>query len=247
MAIYRRRGAGWRSRRGLCLVAASKIKSKNETTWKEAGNVRKELETAMKIRYLLGVAMLGCAGWLVGGCAEEKESMEPPPPAPAEYADKHMPAGWWADEKIIAEGKEIFEGVKNIDVNCSSCHGKDGKPVKAGARDFRKGERMKLYSDSVWFWRISEGVPNTKMKAWKSKLTDENDRWKAMAYERTFGLKGMGYDVARKEWVPVADLGKPAPVAAPAAGGPGEAKPAAGASKPAEAAPGKDGVKKDGK
>jgi len=59
--------------------------------------------------------------------------------------------------------------------------------------DFRKTERMKLYSDSVWFWRISEGVPNTKMKAWKSKLPEE-DRWKAMAYERTFGLKGMGYD-----------------------------------------------------
>jgi mono/diheme cytochrome c family protein len=204
----------------------------------------------MRLKGLLGVAVLGCAGFLFAGCAEEQESTAPPPPAPPEYADKHMPAGWWADEKIIAEGKEIFEGVKNIDVNCSSCHGKDGKPVKAGARDFRKGERMKQYSDSVWFWRISEGVPNTKMKAWKSKLTDENDRWKVMAYERTFGLKGLGYDVARKEWVPVADLGKAAPAgggATPAAGAPGEAKPAAGDGKAPQAAPTKEAPKKDGK
>ena len=143
----------------------------------------------MKIRYL-GIMLLGCGGLFLTSCAEEQESTAPPPPAPPEYADKHMPAGWWTDEKIIAEGKEIFEGVKNIDVNCSSCHGKDGKPVKAGARDFRKSDRMKLYSDSVWFWRISEGVPNTKMKAWKSKLSEE-DRWKAMAYEHNFGLKGL--------------------------------------------------------
>ena len=203
----------------------------------------------MKIQGLFGVVLMGFAGLLLSGCAEEQESTGPPPPAPAEYADKHMPAGWWADEKIIAEGKTIFEGVKNIDVNCSSCHGKDGKPVKAGARDFRKGERMKLYSDSVWFWRISEGVPNTKMKSWKSKLPEE-DRWKVMAYERTFGLSGLGYDVARKEWVPVADLGKAAPApggAAPAAGAPGTAAPASGDGKAPAAVPAKDGAKKDGK
>ena len=190
----------------------------------------------MKITSLMGLLIVGGVAFLAAGCAEEQESTAPPPPAPPEYADKHMPAGWWADEKIIAEGKTIFEGVKNIDVNCSSCHGKDGKPVKAGARDFRKGERMKLYSDSVWFWRISEGVPNTKMKAWKSKLPEE-DRWKAMAYERTFGLSGLAYDVARKEWVPVADLGKPAPAAAPAVGD----------GKAPAATPAKDAPKKDGK
>ncbi len=196
-----------------------------------AGNpeMGKELGAIMKITRLLGLLIIGGVAFLAAGCAEEQESTGPPPPAPPEYADKHMPAGWWADEKIIAEGKEIFEGVKNIDVNCSSCHGKDGKPVKAGARDFRKGERMKLYSDSVWFWRISEGVPNTKMKAWKSKLSEE-DRWKAMAYERTFGLKGLGYDVAAKDWVPVDQLGK--------------AKPAAGDGKAPAATPVKDDKKK---
>ena len=192
----------------------------------------------MKTRHLLGIMVLGCGGLFLTSCAEEQESTAPPPPAPPEYADKHMPAGWWTDEKIIAEGKEIFEGVKNIDVNCSSCHGKDGKPVKAGARDFRKSDRMKLYSDSVWLWRISEGVPNTKMKAWKSKLSEE-DRWKAMAYEHNFGLKGLGWDVATKQWVQADQIGK-VPAAAPATA-PGEAKPAgAPASKPSEA-PKKDG------
>ena len=61
-----------------------------------------------------------------------------------------MPAGWWADAAKMEEGRKLFIGETNPDVNCASCHGKDGKPVKAGARDFRISERMKLYSDSVW-------------------------------------------------------------------------------------------------
>jgi mono/diheme cytochrome c family protein len=165
---------------------------------------------------LLGV------GFALSACGEAGEGpIVPPPPAPAEYADKHMPAGWWADEKIVEEGRKLFIGETNPDVNCSSCHGKDGKPVKAGARDFRNGERMKLYSDSVWFWRISEGVPNTKLKAWKTKFSEE-DRWKVMAYERTFGLKGKEWDVAKKEWVLVGSAGA-APAAAPAPAGNGAA------------------------
>lgn len=170
------------------------------------------------LRWLLCAALLG-VGLTVSACAEEP--IVPPPPAPPEYADKHMPEGWWADEKIIQEGKDIFIGKTNIDVNCASCHGKDGRPVKAGARDFRVAERMKLYSDSVWFWRVSEGVKNTKMKPWKTKLPEE-DRWKVIAYERTFGLKGLEYDVVRKTWVPLGTAGQPngaAPDGAPAEGG----------------------------
>ncbi|MBM4122226.1 MAG: cytochrome c [Nitrospira sp.] len=168
----------------------------------------------MKAAFFVGVAGVGLT---IAGCGEGGEGpIVAPPPPPAEYADKHMPAGWWADEKIIEEGRQIFIGAKNIDVNCASCHGKDGKPVKAGARDFRVTERMKLYSDSVWFWRISEGVPNTKMKPWKSKLPEE-DRWKVMAYERTFGLKGQEWDVAKNAWVPVGSAASAAAGAAPAA------------------------------
>jgi mono/diheme cytochrome c family protein len=167
---------------------------------------------------IVGIAGLGLAA---AGCGGGEGPIVAPPPPPPEYADKHMPAGWWTDEKIIEEGRQIFIGAKNIDVNCASCHGKDGKPVKAGARDFRNTERMKLYSDSVWFWRVSEGVPNTKMKAWKSKLPEE-DRWKVMAFERTFGLKGMMWDPAKQAWVPVGGGGQPAaaaPSEAPAGSG----------------------------
>lgn len=125
-----------------------------------------------------------------------------PPPPPPEYADEHMPAGWWTDEKIIEEGRLLYLGVEIPDVNCASCHGKDGNPVKGGARDFRNTERMQLYSDSVWFWRISEGVPQTKMKSWKTKLTVE-ERWKLVAYERTFGLAGKKWDPSKKAWISV--------------------------------------------
>ncbi|MGE3154563.1 MAG: cytochrome c [Nitrospiraceae bacterium] len=152
-----------------------------------------------RMTWAFGVAGMGIALAACGGEGGEGPIV-PPPPAPAEYADKHMPEGWWTDPKIVEEGKEIYIGAKNPDVNCSSCHGKDGKPVKAGARDFRVGERMKLYSDAVWFWRISEGVPNTKMKAWKSKLSEE-DRWKLVAFERTFGLAGKSWDTKTNAWV----------------------------------------------
>lgn len=187
------------------------------------------------LAFVMGIAGFGTA---ISGCGEAGEGpIVAPPPAPAEYADKHMPAGWWADEKIVEEGRKLFIGETNPDVNCSSCHGKDGKPVKAGARDFRNGERMKLYSDSVWFWRISEGVPNTKMKAWKTKLSEE-DRWKVMAFERTFSLKGKEWDPAKKEWVAVGSVSAAvAPAAAPAA--PAPAADGAAPAKPAAPTAGK--------
>jgi len=160
----------------------------------------------------MGLVIAGCGGGEGGG----EGPVVPPPPAPAEYADKHMPAGWWTDAAKLEEGRKLFIGETNPDVNCASCHGKDGKPVKAGARDFRVSDRMKLYSDSVWFWRISEGVPNTKMKAWKSKLSDE-DRWKLVLFERSFGLAGKGWDEGKKAWVDAASVAAAAPAAAPAA------------------------------
>ncbi|MBI3603935.1 MAG: cytochrome c [Nitrospirae bacterium] len=191
--------------------------------------------TWMKAVFFVGIAGVGLAVVGCGGEGGEGPIVAPPPP-PAEYADKHMPAGWFADDKIVEEGRQLFIGAKNPDVNCASCHGKDGKPVKAGARDFRVAERMKLYSDSVWFWRISEGVPNTKMKAWKSKLPEE-DRWKLVAFERSFGLKGQEWDQTKNAWVPVggAATGGAAPAAAPDAGGAAPAVPGAPAAPAAPA------------
>jgi len=162
----------------------------------------------MDMKWIQTTCVMGL-GLLIGCTGGEGEGpIVPPPPAPGEYADMHMPADWWGDAGKMEEGRLLYIGETNPDVNCASCHGKDGKPVKAGARDFRNAERMKLYSDSVWFWRISEGVPNTKMKAWKSKLSEE-DRWKLVLYERNYAMPGKAWNAEKKQWGEVGAMAAP--------------------------------------
>lgn len=108
---------------------------------------------------------------------------------PEEYRDKRMPKGWWTDPKVIAEGKEIFEGKVDAQVFCFVCHGLDGKPMLPEARDMRDASYVSKMPDRYWYWRISEGVPNTQMPAWKGKLT-EDQIWKVMAYEHHFSHGG---------------------------------------------------------
>ena len=136
----------------------------------------------------MSIMMMGSALILSGGMAFAED--DPPlPPIPAEYADKHMPAGGWTDPKAIEEGGKIYIGEINPLVNCGSCHGKDGQPVKKGARDLRDQKNVGRYSDSFWYWRIAEGIPKTKMKAWKSLLSEEQI-WQVMAYEHQFSHGG---------------------------------------------------------
>ena len=136
----------------------------------------------------MSIMMMGSALILSGGMAFAED--DPPlPPIPAEYADKHMPAGGWTDPKAIEEGGIIYTGEANPQVNCGSCHGKDGAPVKKGARDLRDPKNVGRFSDSFWFWRIAEGIPKTKMKAWKSMLSEEQI-WQVMAYEHQFSHGG---------------------------------------------------------
>ena len=104
---------------------------------------------------------------------------------PAAYKDKHMPAGGWSDPKMIKEGKEIYEGMVNAMVNCSACHGMDGKPMLPGARNFRDAAYMSKMTDSYWFWRISEGVYDTQMASFK-KMLKEDQIWKVISYENSF-------------------------------------------------------------
>lgn len=129
------------------------------------------------------VAMLSIL--ILSGVKAYSEEAVPLPPVPAEYANKHMPAGGWTDPKAIEEGGKIYIGEVNPLINCGSCHGKDGKPVKKGARDFRDKAQMSRFSDGFWFWRVSEGVPKTKMKPWKSLLSEEQI-WQVIAFERQF-------------------------------------------------------------
>ena len=136
----------------------------------------------------MSIMMMGSALILSGGMAFAED--DPPlPPIPAEYADKHMPAGGWTDPKAIEEGGIIYSGEANPQVNCGSCHGKDGAPVKKGARDLRDPKNVGRFSDSFWFWRIAEGIPKTKMKAWKSMLSEEQI-WQVMAFEHQFSHGG---------------------------------------------------------
>ena len=152
---------------------------------------------------LLLVALLAVPSTfsLVLAADEEERPLKPVPKA---YADKHMPAGWWTDPKIIAEGKKIFDTAQNevmdkgekvqITKGCSTCHEIDpekDRPKRRGARDFRVAKKMNTFSDSYWFWRVSEGVPKTPMPSWKGRLSEE-ERWKAIAYEHTWshGNKG---------------------------------------------------------
>lgn len=100
-----------------------------------------------------------------------------------------IPKGWWSDEKVVARGKQIYEGTVKSDVVCAACHGRDGKPILTGARDFREQAYVEKMSDTYWFWRLSEGVPQTAMTPMKDKLTDE-ERWQAVAYQHTFSHGG---------------------------------------------------------
>ena len=142
--------------------------------------------TTKKVGISVGISVGIMASVLVllGGKAYA-EDPAPLPEVPAEYADKKMPAGWLTDPKVIEAGSVIYLGDSDPTVNCASCHGKDGKPVKKGARDFRDKAQMGRMSDAFWFWRVSEGVPKTKMKAWRSKLTEEQI-WQVIAFERQF-------------------------------------------------------------
>lgn len=108
---------------------------------------------------------------------------------PPEYAAKTMPAGWWTNPDVIEAGRTLYQdGFKvktkkgNIKIQkCAKCHGVSGRPKAKKARDFRVPTKMNSYSDGHLLWRVSEGVPKTKMKPWKEWLSEEQ-RWQIIAY-----------------------------------------------------------------
>ncbi|MFI5305297.1 MAG: c-type cytochrome [Nitrospiria bacterium] len=133
------------------------------------------------------ITLLTAVGLVLGQTLKEPEVNK----VPAEYQNKHIPAGWWTDTKIIQEGKRIYEGLDNAMVNCSICHGVDGKPMMPGARDLRDSAYMNKMTDSYWFWRISEGVPDTQMQGFKM-ILKQDQIWKVMVYEHIYSHGGKG-------------------------------------------------------
>lgn len=81
------------------------------------------------------------------------------------------------------------------DQHCAYCHGDKGKgdgekmEVKKGRTtpDFTTAEFTK-HADQWIMWRISEGVPDTKMNAYK-KMLSEKDRWTLVMMLRSFNPK----------------------------------------------------------
>ncbi len=133
-----------------------------------------------------------------GRAFSAEEKVKPLKPVPKAYANKNMPKGWWTDLEIIEEGKKIFETTvleyefkrktRTAKEGCATCHGinpQKDRPKKRGSPDFRIGERVNRFSDSYWFWRVSEGVAKTRMPGWKEKLT-EAEIWKVIAYQHTW-------------------------------------------------------------
>ena len=86
--------------------------------------------------------------------------------------------------ELLDEGKVIFIR------ECMVCHGDAGRGrgpyrdlLQPGPPDFGDGSYGD-YTDSDYFWRISEGIPWTAMPSWKIEYGKE-DRWKLVHYLRT--------------------------------------------------------------
>ena len=110
--------------------------------------------------------------------------------------DEGDPQGAYADltnplpisTEVLDAGKQIFTR------ECLVCHGDAGRGqgpyrdiIQPGPPDFSSSDYGTLadptYTDSDYFWRISEGVPWSAMPAWKIHY-DEESRWQLVHYIR---------------------------------------------------------------
>jgi mono/diheme cytochrome c family protein len=99
-----------------------------------------------------------------------------------EYANLTNPVDLTIE--TLDQGKAIFIR------ECMVCHGDAGRGhgpyrdlLQPGPPDFGDGSYGD-YTDSDYFWRISEGIPWTAMPSWKVEYS-EDDRWKLVHYIRT--------------------------------------------------------------
>lgn len=145
---------------------------------------------------VIGHVGLVCVVFFVGSTSVPGQTLKEPAlnQVPKEYQDKHMPAGWWTDPKVLEEGKKIYEGIENAMAACFTCHGPDGKPMLPAARDMRDAAYVNKMTDSYWFWRVSEGVLNTQMQGFKKILKKEEKTWQVIAYQHTFSHGGKAED-----------------------------------------------------
>ncbi len=118
--------------------------------------------------------------------------------AGGEMGEEGVVYAWPKQPPDVANGKLLFEK------NCSPCHGMagDGNGPEAQKRrihprNFTDRQWAAGETDADWFDIVSFGKPNTLMKGWHGRLTDQ-ERWDIIAYVRHFTYKrdetaGAGY------------------------------------------------------
>ena len=104
---------------------------------------------------------------------------------PDEYVKKLDKRKVDVDSSAAANaGRGIFQQ------NCATCHGTHG--IGNGPNAIAIGKKpanftrpfYKDYDDVTWFWRVTEGVPGTRMPQWGKLLTEEQ-RWYLVAFLKT--------------------------------------------------------------
>jgi cbb3-type cytochrome oxidase cytochrome c subunit len=117
--------------------------------------------------------------------------------APAEYTDKSPAGRALLDRKKT--GKDAVDTSADASANagrgiftqnCAACHGLQGLGNGPNAISLEKKPAnfsrpfYKQYSDEFWFYRVSEGVPGTRMPRFGEVLS-ESQRWYLVAYLKT--------------------------------------------------------------
>jgi len=119
------------------------------------------------------VVVSGMIGWAIGGSQrsvpEEAKKVKSPIEATAEN---------------VASGKKLFDG------KCSVCHGDDGKGNTDMAASLPKKpadltrKEMESVSDGELFWLVANGLPQSGMPSFKTKLSD-NEKWQVVSFVRS--------------------------------------------------------------
>lgn len=141
--------------------------------------------------------------------------------APAPYANTKSPFTV-TDQAALTDGKDVYNrSWPDGKPSCVQCHGIQGRGngemapyLDQRPADFAASttlETLRNHQDYA-FWRVSEGLPQTSMPAWKEDLS-ETERWQVITYALSLGEQSEGApDVATERRPrPYADmLKKPA-------------------------------------
>ncbi len=97
--------------------------------------------------------------------------------APQEFRDKFHGVA----EKTDVNASSFANAGRGIYMqNCAQCHGVTGKGNGSVSMTMQKKPANFTrpfyagYDDATWYWRISEGVPGTRMPRWAKTLSDED-------------------------------------------------------------------------